>query len=229
MTTQKTFKRRIRARAAKTGESFTSARAQLLARANRNGTEPPQAPESPPEPAIEMPTTDEALVRATGHDYAHWHALLDRRDATARAHGENTRFLVDEHGVDGWWAQAITVGYERARGLRALNQRPGAGFYVSANITVNVRVARLREAFLDEAERASWLPADLISLRRAGKSSSFEWADPPSRVTLWLVDKGPTKSQASIEHARLPDAAAVAKMRAFWKARFKTLKQRLEG
>ncbi|MCI0344476.1 MAG: hypothetical protein L0221_03385 [Chloroflexi bacterium] len=231
MTTQKTFKRRVRARAAKTGESFTAARAQLLARADRGiaaATPAPVAP-APSEPAIEMPTADEALVRATGQGYARWHEILDGRDATTRPHRENTRFLVEEHGVDGWWAQAITVGYERARGLRAVNQRPGAGFYLGANVTVNVPLARLSAAFLDDAERSSWLPAGLISLRRAGKSSSFDWADPPSRVTLWLVDKGGAKSQASIEHARLPDAAAVAKMRAFWKARFKELKARLEG
>jgi hypothetical protein len=26
--------------------------------------------------------------------------------------------LKDEHGVDGWWAEMVTLQYERARGLR---------------------------------------------------------------------------------------------------------------
>ncbi|MBA3587552.1 MAG: hypothetical protein H0W41_07935 [Chloroflexi bacterium] len=45
MTTQKTLKRRVRARAAKTGESYTAARAQLL----RKADPPAPAPEPPPD------------------------------------------------------------------------------------------------------------------------------------------------------------------------------------
>jgi hypothetical protein len=240
MTTQKTFKCRIRARAAKTGESFTTARAQLLARADRNvtdrtpktpaSTETTQAPQTP-EPEIEMPNTDEALMKATGHGWEHWLGIVDAFGGADRQHREIARYLVEEHGVDGWWSQSITVGFERARGLRAKHERPGQGFYVSSTATINVPLERLAKAVLDAAGRRTWLPAGLIRGRtvRPGKSGTYDWTEPPSRLTLGVEPKGPTKSQVWLEHGRLPDAATAAKLRTFWKARLRELKAHLEG
>jgi hypothetical protein len=43
---------------------------------------------------------------------------------------------MDEHGLDKWWAQTITVGYEQAWGLREPGQNPD-GSHVSASKTVS--------------------------------------------------------------------------------------------
>ena len=235
MTTHKTFKRQVRERAAKTGESFTAARAQLIARADRAdrvATAAGATVATPPpiEPTYELPASDQAVAKATGHDWAHWLTILDAWDGTKRRHGEIARHLVEAYGVDGWWSQMITNGFERARGLRAKNQRPGEGFSVSASVTVNVPIERLSAAFLEEAERSAWLPAGSITPRtlRPNKSGTFDWVDPPSRIALGLVAKGTAKSQAAIEHSRLPDAGTVAQLRAFWRTRFADLKARLE-
>ncbi len=48
--------------------------------------------------------------------------------------------------MDGWYAQSITVGYERARGLRAPGEHAD-GFAVGASKTIAVPVARLFDAF----------------------------------------------------------------------------------
>ncbi|SCG48031.1 hypothetical protein GA0070609_2011 [Micromonospora echinaurantiaca] len=57
MTHQRTFKDRVRSRMAKTGESYTTARRQLLARAQATPTEPaaPAAPAHPTTPAAAAP------------------------------------------------------------------------------------------------------------------------------------------------------------------------------
>ena len=81
------------------------------------------------------PVSDEALTNATGHDWRHWFGLMDDWGATAHTHTEMARWLVDEHGVPGWWSQSITVGYEQARGLRVPGQHAD-GFSVSASKTV---------------------------------------------------------------------------------------------
>ena len=70
MTTYKTLKRRVRARAAKTGESYTSARAQLLRK-----TDPPE-PAAPDTLAI-AGVSDEAMIRGTGKPLGEWLTLLD--------------------------------------------------------------------------------------------------------------------------------------------------------
>jgi hypothetical protein len=68
-------------------------------------------------------TSEEAVRGATGRDYGEWFALLDAWDAGSRAHGEIAAWLIGEHRIDNWWAQTITVEYERARVLRP----PGGG------------------------------------------------------------------------------------------------------
>ena len=241
MTTQKTFKRRIRARAEKTGESFTAARAQLLARADRNGTTapssaepaPPAPPNTPqPPPAVQMPVSEAALVKATGHGWDHWLGLLDAWGAESHSHTEIARYAHEELGVPNWWSQGVTVGFERARGLRGLYERMGGGgFSVNASFTVNAPIERVSSAFLDESERSRWLPAGSIRLRspRPNKGGTFDFVEPSSRVMAWFTSKGPAKTQAGVEHSRLPDAESVESVRAFWRERFAELKERLES
>src|SRR5688572_14932663 len=132
MTSQKALKRRVRERMSKTGESYTSARRHLLTRARRpeKVERVVQAP-SPIPP--ELTTQSEAAVRKrTGRGWAEWFALLDSWGAARREHPEIARWLVANHEVSGWWAQGITVSYERVRGLRAPHQVK-SGFSISAN------------------------------------------------------------------------------------------------
>jgi hypothetical protein len=57
VTEHKSFKRLVRARMAKTGESYTAARAMLL-----RGDEPVQAPE------VRLATSDEKIRQRTGRE-----------------------------------------------------------------------------------------------------------------------------------------------------------------
>lgn len=62
--------------------------------------------------------SDERILEKTGQRSAEWYALLDAWDAPAKGHTATARYLVEEHGVSGWWAQALTNRYEWERGLR---------------------------------------------------------------------------------------------------------------
>ncbi len=115
MTTQKTLKRRVRARAAKTGESYTAARAQVLRK-----TDPPE-----PDTMTLTGMTEEAFVRGSGKPIGEWLDILDAWGAGEHSHTDIARWVVKEHGIGGWWAQSVTVAWERARGLRVLHQDPG--------------------------------------------------------------------------------------------------------
>jgi len=101
--------------------------------------------------------SDAALRRGTGRGWNEWLTLLDAWGGASKTHPEIATYLNEVHGVDGWWAQGVTVGYERARGMRAVGQLPD-GYGTSASKTVAVPVARLYEAFVDPALRARWLP-----------------------------------------------------------------------
>lgn len=226
MPTQKTFKHRVRTRMTKTGESYTAARHQLL---RKIGEGPPAAPETPAPEPVEFTTSDEAMERGSGRSRSDWFALLDEWSATERKHPEIARWLQEVQGVGGWWAQSITVDYERARGIRVLHQTT-AGFSVGANRTIGVDAERALRAFTDPTVRSRWLPDVELRRRptRATLVARFDWPDPPSRFVVATVPKGPDKSTISVQHEQLPDAETAERFKAKWRERLVDLKAFLE-
>jgi uncharacterized protein YndB with AHSA1/START domain len=218
MTRQKSFKRLIRSRMEKTGESYTAARRSLLA------AEEPKATAGPT-----LTVSDEVIRRRTGRGWEEWFDLLDEWGAVERPHKEVARWLASEHGIGGWSAQSVTVSYERARALRAVGERPD-GFAVTASKTVAVPVDRLYEAFVNEALRKRWLPEGELRERTATKprSARFDWGDGETRVNVGFTAKGEAKSTAALEHERLADADEAERMKAFWRERIAALKEVLE-
>ena len=221
MTKQRPFKRRVRERMAKTGESYTAARRMLIAKGDR-----PEAAAREFEP----PVAEERVVEATGRGWHDWLELLDGWNATSRTHTEIARWLREEHGVDGWYSQSITLGYERARGLRAPGQRPD-GFAVSASRTVAVPVDRLFDSFVDDALRERWLPGAELSLRTATspRTARYDWEDGSTRVIVGFESAGDSKSRITVSHERLPDADTADAMKAYWRERLTELGSQLEG
>jgi hypothetical protein len=231
MTTQKSLKRRVRARMSKTGERYTAARGQLLAKAVPETAEThPAEPTTPTTFRGDRTTSDEVLVARTGRTWDEWFALLDGWGAADRPHPEIARWLNAEHGVPGWWAQEVTVCYEMAIGRRRPGQRPD-GFEISASRTVGVPVERLFEAWVDEELRARWLPGVGLRSRTATpyRTARFDWEDGSTRLAVGFTAKGATKATVALAHQRLPDAETGERMRAFWHERLGDLKRVLEG
>jgi hypothetical protein len=252
MTKQKSFKSRVRARMDKTSESYTAARRQLLAKSTPDPDAPadqavpvapaeqvaPVGPEAPVEPAAPVadapgarrPYSDEVIRANTGHSWDEWFMLLDEWGAAERPHTEIARWVHQEHGVGGWWAQGVTVAYEQARGLRAPGQRRGGHFEVSASKTVAVPVERLYEAFADPAVRERWLPGAAFEMRTAvpAKSIRANWEDGSTRLVILFSARGEAKSQVALVHERLPDAATAEQLKPWWRERVAALKRLLE-
>jgi hypothetical protein len=221
MTRQRSFKRLVRARMEKTGESYTAARGVLLA-----------AAEEPTEPAAPvLMTSDEKIRLRTGRGWEEWFDLLDEWGAADRSHREIARWVAEQQGIHplAWNAQAITASYERTRGLRTVGEHPD-GFTITASKTVAVPVDRLYDAFVDESLRARWLPEDQLRERTAlkPKSARFDWGDGDTRVIVAFSPKGEAKSTAALQHVRLADAEEAERMKAFWRDRVAAMKRELE-
>ena len=219
MTRQSSFKRLVRSRMEKTGESYTAARATLLG-----------AKESKLEEGPKLVCSDEVIRERTGEGWEHWFALLDESGASERRHPEIVRFLQQEQEVDGWSSQTITVSYERARMGRAVGERDD-GFVITASKTVAVPVERLYDAFVEESLRRTWLPDGNLRERTATKpkSARYDWGDGATRVNASFEAKGDAKSTVSLEHARLADGGEAERMKSFWRERLTTLSSQLEG
>ncbi|MGH2752097.1 MAG: hypothetical protein ACRDK3_14675 [Actinomycetota bacterium] len=217
MTEDKARKRSIRTRMAKTGESYTAARRHVVK----------SKEESSRRPSVDLGQSDETLKRGSGKSWDEWFAILDSWGATARTHTEIARFVREEHDVSGWWAQSVTVGYERGRGMRRAHERP-SGFYVGVSKTVPIGVKQLFEEFTDTRKRNRWLEPRTLRTRTSqpGKSARFDFRDGESRVHAYFVSKGRSKASVHVQHERLSDEGAVEEMRAFWKEHLAELAKR---
>src|SRR5215218_10654818 len=254
MTKDNAQKQAIRARMAKTGERYTTARHYLLDLHRSEhlngdidhtsfGDEEPSsnaalpsgdgvadtaplvrdAAQAPPEsmlpPRVAEPSVSDAAVqRATGKSWDEWFALLDAWHGTTHNHTEIARHVYETYGIDGWWAQNVTVGYERARGMRALHERPD-GFSMNASKTFPVPVERLFAAFVEQDERERWLEAVELRPRTSQppRSARFDVLPGETRLAVTFVSKGPQKAAAQLQQDRLASAEDVARWKALWK------------
>jgi hypothetical protein len=251
VTKQKVEKRAIRERMAKTGERYTTARHYLLDlhhAESPNGAalsaEDPRvpvsvvtddveravAPVADPEtvttPAwIEQPgMSDEAILRNTGKSWNEWFALLDGWGGTEHTHAEIARFVYDTYHIDGWWAQGVTVGYERARGMRRRHERPD-GFSVNASKTVAAPLERVYAAFLDESLRDEWVEAGTLRIRTSQpeRSARFDVIPTGTVLTAYFVAKGATKTSVQLQELKIAAADDIESRKAFWKAKLNQL------
>ena len=170
--------------------------------------------------------SDAILKEKTGCTWDRWVRALDRVQAYTWSHGEIATYVREQYEIPGWWAQAVAVGYERIRGLRAVGQRRDGSFEATKSRTFAVSLVRLYRAFHDARTRARWLPGVDLTIRTAtrGKSMRITWPDRTS-VEVGFTSKGPAKSQVALQHGKLPDRAAQARTRQYWAERLDALEE----
>ncbi len=223
MPKQKDLKRLVRSRMQKTGESYTAARAQLVARKSKTAiVAPPVAPK--PDYAALAGVKDATIEARTGCTWEKWVAALDYHEAGTLSHREIATLVHEKFGVGEWWAQSVTVGYERIKGLREIGQRRTGHYDVNRSKTLPVGVDALYAAFADARQRRRWLPGVKLTVRKATpeRSMRITWPDGTS-VELWFVAKGAGRSSVHVQHVRLPSKAEADARRAFWGERLGAL------
>lgn len=236
MTQAAKLKDAIRTRAKKTGESYTTARRHVLAsRPSRpNLSLPPdekfvaaEAPVTPPVKEARIPrgeVSNAAAIKRTGHGLDYWFKVLDRF-GTGHGHTKTAEYLYSKHRLPGWYAQSITVTWERARGLRLENQSCTGAFQVSVSRSIAAPVEALVDLINHAGTRKRWLEGVDPSLRKgmedafaAGKAMElkkrgqarmrYKWLS--STVELRLTANPNGKSTLVADSSALPDADAVA-------------------
>jgi uncharacterized protein YndB with AHSA1/START domain len=217
MTRDKAQKRATRARMTKTGERYTAARRHVV-----------QAEEAPA--SVDLGQSDEAVREHTGRGWKEWLRTLDAWGAKGRRHGEIVAYLM-EQGVPGWWAQTVTTGYERSRGIRAKHQSLDGTFQVSVSKTLPIDARALFEAFTDARRRNRWFEPGTLRVRKTQKNRTarFDYLPDGSRLVAYFEPKAAGKTTVTIQHERLPDAGAVEEMRTMWKERLGALAESLRG
>lgn len=213
MTANRDFKRLVRRRMLRTGESYTAARSKLLRK--------------PPAKQIDYAAlagiSDASIKAKTGCAWELWTKALDYAGAHAWPHRKIAEYVHKKFKVGDWWSQTVTVGYERIKGLRAIGQRRDGTFEAAKSKTFSVPLARLYRSCSDPKRRAQWLPVDLtVRTATPQKYMRMSWPD-GTTVVLGFIKTSAAKSQVAVQHSKLRDRAAVTKMKAFWQERLNAL------
>ena len=230
MPTNKDLKRLVRSRMKKTGESYTAARAQVTK--NKTSTKAKSASTAKAMSALKsdfekLAGTSDAIMEArTGCGWEKWVYVLDKWGAIDKTHTEIATHVHKKYKIDGWWAQCVTVGYERIRGLRARGQRRDGRWEASKSKTYAVPVAELFDAWNTAKLRTKWLPEKItVSRATPHKSMRFKMPDGTS-VELYFQAKG-EKSIVGVQHTRLPSKADADQRKKFWSERLAALNELL--
>jgi hypothetical protein len=149
---------------------------------------------------------------------------LDAVQATELSHKEIAQYISERYKTSGWWAQMVTVGYERIRELRDVGQRRGGDYEISKTKTFAVPLRRLYAAFSTPRARARWLPGVKLMVRTATpeKVIRIRWDD-GTAVDVAFNARGTEKSQVAVQHRKLPTKADAERTKAFWTERLEAL------
>ena len=232
MPREKDLKRLVRARMKKTGEAYTAARAQILKKPRRKAqrpTTPAQRLTTRVAPAAKALAelagmSDAAITKNTGRAWEEWVRVLDGHAASEMRHSDIANLVSATYGVRAWWTQAVTVGYERIKGLRALGQRRDGSYEASKSRTFNAPPATVFDAWADPAIRRRWLNESGVKVRTATapKSMRLGWPD-GTIVALWFTAKGASKTAVSLAHTKLPDRETADRIKQYWTERLDAL------
>ncbi|HEX2451223.1 MAG TPA: hypothetical protein VHJ69_08780 [Gemmatimonadales bacterium] len=224
MPADKDFKRVVRARMQKTGEAYTTARAQLLQKPSPRSTSSAPPAEPAPDFAKLAGMSDATIQTKTGCTWERWVYALDRAGAHEWSHREIADYVHEKYKVPGWWTQTVTVGYERIKGLRAIGQRRGGGFEASKSKVFKAPLRRVYRAFQDARTRRRWLGDVKLSVRTATRDKSMRvtWPD-GTAVDLYFIGMGTAKAQVAVQHRKLADKPSADRMKAWWAERLGAL------
>jgi hypothetical protein len=226
MPLNKDLKRLVRARMIKTGEAYTAARAHIIKK-------PKSATVSKAAPAIvakavdyaALAGTSDATIKAkTGCTWERWVHALDHHGADQMTHREIATLVNTKYKIPGWWAQSVTVGYERIKGLRARGQRRDGSYEATKSRTFNVPVAVLFDAWADARTRRRWLDGAKVNVRTATspKSMRLDWND-RSIIAVGFAAKGKAKSSVAVQHEKLPNRDTAERLKQYWSDRLDAL------
>lgn len=194
---------------ANTGERYTTARRSLLGQVT---TSRRRAWVSEPE------MSDDVIRERTGRDWDDWCDTIDAWPGRADGHTAIAAYVRDELDVDPWWAQSVTVGYERIVGLRLPHQRPDGTFTADKSKTITVDAHRLRAMLLDTADRDDLFGGEPTDLRSKSASKSIRLSIGPGVALISLEPRAEGRTKITIAHERLPDYVDVAEWKFFWTA-----------
>lgn len=216
MTKQESFKRRVRARMATTGERYAAARQALIDASEADKASAGRRRRWHSEPEL----GDDAVLTATGRSWDDWVDLIEADGPVGQppAMGDHPAIAawLETQGLDGWWSQSVTGGYERITGVRLPYQRADGTFTAGKSATVRTDAALLRDMLLDDAGRDDLFAGCSTELMSKPSAKTIRLSVGPGVAKIRLTDKGDGRVTVGVDHERLATHDEVETWRYYW-------------
>lgn len=190
----------------KTGERYAAARRELLSQADssrRHWHAPPEV-------------SDQSVLDATGKGWDDWCDTIDAWPGHAEGHKAIAAYLQTTPGLDGWWAQTVTVGWERITGIRLPYQRADGTFTAGKSKTLSISSDALRTMLLDKDRRDDLFPDQKTMLKSKATAKAIRIAIGPGIAQFSLSDAGDGRTKVAIQHEKLSTFDDVEEWKFYW-------------
>lgn len=170
-------------------------------------------------PVCRPAMSDITVIAKTGKTLAQWFRFLDAAGASRLDHKDIVSHL-GKRGVGPWWRQMLAVEYERARGLREVNQN-ATGYSVSVSRTLEAGVPELWRAAANLRRRRKWFPPGLlrVSSQKEDKFLRGAW-NGDARIAFGFHARPGGRAQIVVQVDHLTGKDEVERQRGLWKKAF---------
>jgi len=168
-------------------------------------------------PTAKPMMTDAGIKAKTGKGWDAWFAALDKAGAAKLDHQGICDLLDRKFKPGPWWGQMIAVSYERARGIRAMNQNCSGDFSVSVSKVMPTGLPVLFAKATGDTK--AWFPKGSFAESSRTKDKYFRgaWGKAGARLEINFYAKSAGKSQIVVQVNKLMSGDAVEPERAAWK------------
>jgi uncharacterized protein YndB with AHSA1/START domain len=179
-----------------------------------------------------------------------WRKILSNVVSDDWSHKNIVSLLRKEYGISHWWAQTITIDYEKATGKRVTGQTYSAGFQIGVQTTVPLSKKKTWELLVSPEGIRTWLgdvkgfdfsegtkyqtengTVGEIRVLRPFHHVRLSWKPEnwaeSSTLQIAVVSKTEGKTALRIHHEKLTNEKVRNQMRAHWQNVLNKLKEKL--
>lgn len=167
------------------------------------------------------------ITEKTGRSLEEWTDLLDRAGFREKPHRDIASYLNKNQDLSSWWAQEVTVQYEKDAGRRVTGQTEKTGFQLGVSRTLRTSAGDLWNWLTSEKGRIWFSGTDSEGIETEPKVLKershlrLRWKLPGwthfSTLQIRIAAKGTANTTLTVHQEKLADQETRERMLGYWK------------
>ncbi|MDX1450643.1 MAG: hypothetical protein R3246_16465, partial [Acidimicrobiia bacterium] len=145
-----------------------------------------------------------------------WVELIEAWPGHSEGHTAIAAWLQSEHDVDGWWAQSVTVGYERIVGIRLPHQMSDGTFTANKSKTITADADVIEKMLRHPDDHADLFPGHEAELRSRPDTKVVRIGIGGGVAIFDVQSRENGRSRVVVTHEKLPSLDSVERWKFYW-------------